>query len=221
MAYTDDIAHRLAEYLQGDLPGFRYTRSRKQFRRVEKPFVDDIIIDVTSRGGASYSIAFYSGVQHAEVESLIADLEDRKVTPYDRTIFFYSPNVNNQNVIPFADPCWWYGLPRNVSFSQIGPEIRNYIAAFVLAYHARFHELTAIRDSLESNDGLSLNFTPFKQVLAIDVLLSDWRHIDQYLARLQAEINDGVHHRCELFNDYYTRLMNRFPRLPDFQLAPK
>lgn len=221
IAHTNDIAHRIAEYLEDDLAGFRYTRSRTQFRCIDKPLVDDIFIDVTYRTGGSYTIAFYVGVQHTDVESAIADLENRKITPYDRTIFQYSPNVNKQNVIPFADTCWWYGLPRDIPLSRIGPEIRHFFTSFVFPYHARFHDLLAIRESLELRDGLSLNHTPFKQVLAIDALLSDWEHVSQYLTRLQNEADGGYHHRHEIFNEFYPRLAERFTEMPDFQLVPK
>jgi hypothetical protein len=221
MAHTDDIAHHLAEYLEDDLLGFRYTRSRTQFRRVDKPFVDDIIINVTSRTGGSYSIAFYIGVQHMDVESAIASLENRKVSPYDRTLFQYSPNVNNQTVIPFSDTCWWYGLPRDVPLSTIGPEIRHFINSFAFPYHARFHDLLAIRDSLEIRDGLSLNNMPFKQVLVIDTMLADWEHVGRYLTRLQDETDGGYHHRHEAFNQFYPRLAGQFTEMPSFQLVPK
>ncbi len=221
MAHTDDIAYQLAEYLQGDLIDFRYTRSRTQFRRIEHPFVDDIIIDVSSRKGESYTIAFYVGVQHTDVEFMIANLENRKVTPYDRTIFQYSPNINKQTVIPFTETCWWYGLPRDVSLSEIGVEMRHFVSAFVFPYYTRFNDLLAMRASLELRDGLSLNQTPFKQVLAIDSLLCDWQHAYHYLTRLQEETNTGYHHHHEIINVFYSQLAKCFTELPDFQLVPK
>ena len=99
-----------------ELSGFRYTRSRTQFRKTENPFSDDLIINVTSRSGASYSIAFYIGVAHSEAEALVANLEGRKVSPYDRTILQYSPNVLKQAVIPFDGSCGG-GVCRQVGIS--------------------------------------------------------------------------------------------------------
>ncbi len=109
----------------------------------------------------------------------------------------------------------------DIPWAEIGPEIGHFITSFAFPYHARFHDLLAIRESLELRDGLSLNQMAFKQILAIDALLSDWQHIGEYLTRLQAETDDGYHHRHEIFNDFYPRLAEKFTEMPDFQLVPK
>lgn len=222
MAHTDEIAHRLAELLEPDLPGFHYIRSRTQFRKKGKPFSDDLIISVTSRRGASYAIAFYIGVAHADVEKLVASVERRKVSPYDRTIFQYSPNVSKQEVLPFDGPVWWWGLPQQGDLGRIGVEIRQFVTEFALAYHSRFHDLKAIRNSLVMRDGLSLNMHPFKQVLAIDAVLPDPEHVASYLRLLQDEIDSGYHHDCNQFNRYYNGLPRTHEDLyPAFSLRPK
>jgi hypothetical protein len=221
MARTDDIAHRIAEYLARDLAGFRYIRSCSQLRAAAKPYVDDIIINVTTSNAVSYSLAFYMGVQHTEIESIIAEAEDRKVGPYDRTIFQYSPNVGKQNQLPYDGPSWWWGLPHDTDLSDIRNEIRNLVREFALPYHSRFHDLETIRESLASRDGLSLNMFPFKQVLAIDAFLSDSQHLVDYLKLLQAEVDSGYHHRCDAFNEYYSRLSTHYSMFPEFQLIPK
>jgi len=221
MAKTDEIAHRLAELLEPDVPSFRYHRSRAQLRKAGKPFSDDLIIDVTSRDG-SYAIAFYVGVAHADVERFVADIEERKVTPYDRSIFQYSPNVGKQDVLPFTGPGWWWGLPSDGDLGRIGQEIRQFISGFVLAYHDHFHDVTVIRDSLVTRNGLSIGSYPFKQVLAIDSLLSDRKHVASYVKLLQKEIDSGYHHHWKEFNVYYERLSRTNADLfPAFKLNPK
>lgn len=222
MAQTDEIAHRVTELLGPDIPGFRYTRSRTQLRKTGKPFSDDLSIDVTSRSGASYAIAFYVGVVHADVEKFVANMEGRPVSPYDRTIFQYSVNVGKQKVLPFGGPVWWWGLPQDGALEKIGAEIRQFVTGFAFAYHFHFHELETIRDSLVNRDGLALNMHPFKHVLAIDALLSDDDHVASYLRLLQDEIDSGYHHDCNKFNGYYDRLSATNKALfPAFSLRPR
>jgi len=222
LAHTDKMAHQLASLLQPDLSGFRYTRSRTQFRKTENPFSDDLIINVTSRSGASHSIAFYIGVAHSEVEAFVANLEGRKVSPYDRTILQYSPNVLKQAVIPFDGSVWWWGLPPGGDLAPILADVHRFVTEFALAYYSRFHDLRAIRESLVKRDGLSLNINAFKQVLAIDAVLADDEHVGTYLSLLQDEIDSGYHHDCDEFNVFYDRLSKTDEDLfPSFRLHPR
>jgi hypothetical protein len=222
MAYTDDIAHRLAELLKPVLPGFQYVKSRTEFRKNCENVADVVGIDVNTRGGASYSIAFHVGVVHSAVELLIAEVEGRKASSYDKTIYQYSPNVGKQDVLPFGGAVWWWGLPQHPNFSTIENELRGFITGFALPYCERFHDVMTVRKSLETRDGLSLNMLPFKQVLSIDTVFDDLEHVESYLALLQREIDSGYHHDLAQFNSFYASLRSRFGRLfPDFELNPK
>lgn len=221
MAFTDDMAHRLAAFLAPTLPGFRYTRTRTQLRKPAGAFVDDLIISITAWGGTSYWIDFYIGVQHTEVETLLAELREQKVGPYSRTIAIYTPNVQNQQVLPWTEPSSWRDLSRDEDFAVIGPEIQRFITEFALPYHARFHDLRAIRHSLATRDGMTVGAAPLT-VLAIDALLSDVHHAEEYLPSLQEDVDTKRYqHNCEQFNDFYPRLAARYPMLPPFTLRPR
>ncbi len=222
MAHTDQIAHRLAGYLHPFLPHFRYVRSRTQLVHTEGAFSDDIIISVITYDRLSYSISFSLGVQHSQIASLVTNVEGRAVTPDDRTIFQFSPNVGKQSSLPFAGPTCWSGLPATTDFSLVGSEIVDFINGFALPYHQRFHNLDEMRNSLVLRDGLSLNHHPFKEVLAIDAFLSDSNHVISYLQLLQREVQSGYHHDCDVFNAYYARMSPLFPEIfPSFRLTPK
>jgi len=222
MAHTDDIAHRVAEALASDLSDFRYTRSRTQLRKAASDYTDDMIIDVTSRTGASYSIAFYIGVAHAQTEKLIAELESRKVTPYDRSVFQYSVNQTNLESIGFKGTTWWHGLERDTDLSEILTGIREFVHGCALPYFEHFHELLKIRESLVTRDGLVLNQNPFKQVLAIDALLGDSQHMQNYRNQLQQEVDGGYRHDCRTFNEFHDLIAEKFPGMfSPFELRTK
>jgi hypothetical protein len=222
MARTDDIAHRLSVRLAEELSDFKYAKSRAEFKRTQGDIADALLIDVNTRDGASYALAFRIGVVHTAVEKLVAEIEGRKTSPYDRTIAQYSPNVGKQNVLPFNGKVWWWGISPETDFSDIFDEILSFVRDFGDSYFERFHDLLIARDSLETRDGLSLNAFPFKQVLAIDAMLADRAHIEHYLPLLQTEVDGGYHHDHHQFNAYYEALRVRREELfPEFILHPK
>jgi len=222
MANTDEIAHRVADLLLPDLSKFRYTRSRTQLRRKGTDFSDDVIISVTTRSGTGYTLAFYTGVAHSETEKLVADLEKRKVTPYDRTVFQYSVNQTSFQQLGFEGNTWWSGLPQKTDLSEIEAEIHGFIDECALSYFDHFHDMSRMRHSLVTRDGLSLNLNPFKQVLAMDAVLKDAKHAEGFLDFLQEEVNHGCNHDVDSFNTFYELLVESFPQtFPQFKLQTK
>ena len=213
MSHTDEIAHRLAEILLLELPEFRYTRSRTQLRKRTEEFSDDLIIDVTTRNGTDYSLSFYLGVAHTETEKLISKIEERKITPYDRTVFLYSVNQQNFELLDFTGDTCWCALKRDTDFSEVSSGIQRFIRECAQSYFQHFHDLLTIRASLEARDGLGQNQAPFKQVLAIDALLGDSDHIRSYLVLLQSELDGGYRHDVQSFNQFYQAISIRFPHL--------
>lgn len=223
MTNTDQIAHRLADFLKPILSGYKYTKSKYQFSSKKAEFKKDIILNVTCGSCGTYTISINYGVAHQEVEAIIANIEERKVDSYNRTISQNSPNVKKQNIIPYEGTTWWYPIEQDITFeTKIGESIKQFLLEFVFTYFKYFSNIETIRNSTVERDGLSMNFFPYKTVLIIDSLLNDQVHIDLYLKRLQEEVNSGYNHNILDFNLFYSKLINWKPELfKTFELTKK
>ncbi|MEJ2123050.1 MAG: hypothetical protein P8Z76_20630 [Alphaproteobacteria bacterium] len=221
MAYTDELAHTVAELTQSAVDGFRYYKSYHQFRRSELGVVDDIVIDVTSRrgGGAPYRLSFIFGVQYRDVEKIIAKVKGTKVTPWDRTILQNSYNIAPKRDMRFDGETVWSGIDDVSDLGKIKGSICTFLSQFVLSYHDRFHNIDELRERLAADDGWVLNQTPYEQILAIDVLRDDSVRAVQYLEWLQAKVDGGYNFDRERFNEFYIALRLDHPSvMPKFSL---
>lgn len=223
MTNTDQIAHRLAEFLKPFLSDYKYTKSKYQFRSKKAEFIKDIIINVTRGSSGTYTIALNYGVAHQELEAITARIEERKVDSYNRTISQNSPNAKKQIILPYRETTWWYPLEENITFeSKTGESIKQFVVEFIFTYFKKFSNLEAIRNSTVERDGLSMNFFPYKTVLVINAILNDQVHIDNYLKKLQEEVNSGYHHNILDFNLFYSKLKSWKPEVfKTFELTKK
>ena len=220
MAHTDVLANKLADLVGDALVGFRYYKSRHQFLCKLDGIVNDVIINMNSRSGASYSLTFYFGVQHVAVEQLIADIKAQRLTPYDRTVFQYSHNIHENKVMKFGGPTVWSGMPPSQDLSEVAPEVTRFLVGFVLPYHQKFSDLLLAREHLARSDGWVLNHTPHEQVLAIDAILSDGEHASTYLDHVQERADGGYRFDKSAFNTFYAQIRSRYPStFPEFVLT--
>jgi hypothetical protein len=221
MAYTDELAHNVAESTQSAVDGFRYYKSHHQFRRSEWGVVDDIVIDVTSRrgGGAPYRLSFIFGVQHRDVERIVAKAKGTKVTPWDRTILQNSYNIAPKRDMRFDGETVWSDIHDVSDLGKIKHSICTFLSQFVLSYHNRFHNIDELRERLAADDGWVLNQTPYEQVLAIDALRDDSVRAEQYLEWLQARVDGRCNFDKKRFNEFYIALrLEHLSVMPEFSL---
>ena len=220
MAQTDEIAHVVASVVQPTLDGFRYFKSYTQARKQTDGIVDDIIFNVTTPGGGNpYSLFLYFGVQHRNVESVVAAVNGRKVNAYARTIFQNSHNISPTWDMQFDGETVWEGLRSPSDVHAISRSLTRFIAGFVLPYHTKFHDLSVVREHLARRDGWVLNHTPYEQVLVIDALVGATDRAASYLEGLQRERAAGYRWDPDAFNQFYRSLRSSFGALPTFTLS--
>ena len=220
MAQTDEIAHVVASVVQPTLGDFRYFKSYTQARRQTDGIVDDIIFSVTTPGsGNPYTLYLYFGVQHRNVETVVAAIHGRKLNAYARTIFQNSCNISPTRDMRFDGESAWEGLRSPSDVHEISRSLTRFIAEFVLPYHTRFHDLSVAREHLARHDGWVLNHTPYEQVLVIDALAGATDRAASYLEGLQRERAAGYRWDPVAFNQFYRSLRSSFGTLPTFTLS--
>jgi len=159
---------------------YKYIKSRSSYER--KDNINSIItINVTTpNSGMIYSIAFYYGVIHKEVEEVISKIEKKEMNKYARTMYQYSVNDTRKKFPEYQERNDWY-IEKEDELKKIKNDVLLFIKNVALIQIAKWKNLKVIREQLESKISNNIIIYPFKQIIGIDCVLNDKKHVEDYI----------------------------------------
>ncbi|WP_028973429.1 hypothetical protein [Spirochaeta cellobiosiphila] len=181
MNTNETIVAQLNEWLSFlNEAGFKYLKSRNAYETNDKIKKKIILNVVTPDAGRNYSVAFYYGVVHKEVDTFISIIYNKEPNKYFNTMYQFSYNDNDSKDRKFKERNDWHFLKED-NFISFKSQITKYIKEHVLPQLDSWIDLLTIRSQLESEIKNNIIIKPYENIIGIDCVLKDHDHAKQYI----------------------------------------
>ena len=185
--------------------GFKYLRTKAQFRRKDAGGLTYITVDAVTHNRTDYHLAFFLGVRVDALESVVLSLvnESRALNHNDRSIHSYTVNTGPTSG-NWKQPHVGTWTFRDIyEFTSSCPLIRTFVTEVALPLLDRNLTPEGVRLTLLEHPRQTQNFHPWRQIFAADCLFGDGHRLAADYSHLDARYARYVPHLRTDFESCY------------------